>query len=138
MKTMVMKKTRNQKKRKKKPLIPTFFTCRGFGGFYLRKWGLLVHGLRSSLSPANLGYQLCKHSDFFAWLLLLFSSHRCRRVCFDCAALQLQFSGVLGFDSLCSIPPATLSLPGAVHVRCYIESVRFVHKNSFVFCETFW
>ena len=137
MKTMAMKKTRNQKKKKKKTL-DSYLLYYGFGSLYLRKWGLFVHGLRSSLSPANLGRQFCNYSDFFAWCLLLFSSRHCRCVCFDCGALRLQFSRVLGFDSLRSIPSAVLSLSAAVHVRCCRESVRFVHGNSLVFCKTFW
>ena len=43
MKTMAMKKTRNPKKRKKTPLIPTFFTCRG-------SWGPLLAEMGSSLA----------------------------------------------------------------------------------------
>ena len=36
---------------------------------------------------------------------------------------------------LCS--SAVLSLSAVIHVRCYRESVRFVHSNNLVFYKTF-
>jgi len=102
---MAIKKTRNQKKGKKILLIPTFFICRGFGGLYPWKWGLLSRGLRSSLSPPNPKPPILQTHQFL-WRLLpcvivcAWIWRRCHCVCLDSAVLRLRFPGVLVADAV--------------------------------------